>query len=89
MIRPHIRKKTPGVLTPRERDIATGLQRGLSNREIAARLGISEKTVRNQLTVLYEKLSVHGRLQLALLVSRNPELVSESENDAPRRQTQK
>ena len=88
-MRPHIRKKTTGVLTSRERDIATGLQRGLSNRDIAAQLGISEKTVRNQLTVLYEKLAVRGRLQLALLVARNPQLVSESESDAPRRQTPK
>jgi DNA-binding NarL/FixJ family response regulator len=61
-------------LTPRERDIAAAVCAGLSNREIAARLGIQEKTVRNRLTALFEKVGVRTRLQLAvLLASRNEE----------------
>jgi DNA-binding CsgD family transcriptional regulator len=39
---------------------------GASNRDIATRLGVSEQTVKNQLTIMYEKLGVHNRLQLAL-----------------------
>jgi DNA-binding CsgD family transcriptional regulator len=64
-------------LTPREHDLVRGLTLGLSNRDLAASLGVRDKTVRNQLTVLYEKLGVAGRLQLALLVTRQPEPVEE------------
>jgi DNA-binding NarL/FixJ family response regulator len=35
------RPKTPGVLTPREYEVLSLLRDGLSNREIAGRLGIS------------------------------------------------
>ena len=43
-----------------------GVCAGLSNRQIAERLGIQEKTVRNRLTTLFEKLGVRSRLQLAV-----------------------
>ena len=62
-------------LSAREREIAAGVLAGMSNRQIADRLGICEKTVRNRLTVLFEKLHVRGRLQLGLLLqsrSRTP-----------------
>jgi DNA-binding CsgD family transcriptional regulator len=39
---------------------------GASNREIAAQLGVREQTVKNQLTIMYEKMDVQNRLQLAL-----------------------
>jgi DNA-binding NarL/FixJ family response regulator len=61
-------------LTPRERQIAGAVAAGLTNRAIASRLGISEKTVRNRLTVLFEKLHVRGRLQLAMLLTAEPEI---------------
>lgn len=51
-------------LTQRERDIVAGVIRGWSNREIGQRLGISERTVRNRLTVVFHKLAVHSRTQL-------------------------
>lgn len=53
-------------LTPREREVVRALARGCSNREIAAELGLSEQTVKNQLTVVFEKLHVKNRLELAL-----------------------
>lgn len=53
-------------LTPRDRDLIRAIRRGFSNREIATELGISQQTVKNQLTMLYDKLNVRGRLQLAL-----------------------
>lgn len=54
-------------LTPREREILALLAQGLSNAEVAARLGISEKTVRNQLTGLFGKLGVSSRTQAVAL----------------------
>ena len=50
-------------LSPRERDILRLLTGGLSNSEIAERLGISEKTVRNHLSHLFDKLGVWSRAQ--------------------------
>jgi DNA-binding NarL/FixJ family response regulator len=60
------------VLTVREREIARAVAAGLANRQIAERLGVSEKTVRNQLTVLFEKFRVRGRLQLAVFLHAHP-----------------
>lgn len=51
-------------LTERQRQIVEAVMSGASNREIAARLGISHQTVKNQLTTIYEKLGVTGRVQL-------------------------
>lgn len=48
-------------LSPRERDILPLLCRGLSNAQIGWELGISEKTVRNHLSHLYDKLGLHSR----------------------------
>ncbi len=46
-----------------ERALASLVAQGLDNPQIAARLGIAEKTVRNRLTGLYAKLGVDGRPQ--------------------------
>lgn len=48
-------------LTDREHEILELLARGLSNDAIAARLGISSKTVRNQVSVILDKLEVADR----------------------------
>ena len=53
-------------LTPREREILELLAQGASNHEIAKRLGISEKTVRNRLSLIFRKLQVNNRTQAAL-----------------------
>jgi pimeloyl-ACP methyl ester carboxylesterase/DNA-binding CsgD family transcriptional regulator len=50
-------------LSPRERETLVLLAEGLSNSEIAERLGISEKTVRNHLSHLFDKLGVWSRAQ--------------------------
>ncbi|MCL4802375.1 MAG: alpha/beta fold hydrolase [Burkholderiales bacterium] len=50
-------------LTARERQVLELLARGLANDEIAARLGISAKTVRNQVSVVFDKLGVSSRAQ--------------------------
>jgi DNA-binding NarL/FixJ family response regulator len=61
----------PGELTEREREIAELVAHGRSNKEIAAALFLSEKTVGNALTSIYAKLGVRSRTQLARARSRN------------------
>ncbi|MBL0150544.1 MAG: alpha/beta fold hydrolase [Ideonella sp.] len=51
----------PPQLTPRERQLAALVGQGLDNLQMAARLGIADKTVRNMLSALYTKLGVEGR----------------------------
>jgi two-component system nitrate/nitrite response regulator NarL len=55
-------------LTKRERQVAQAVTEGLSNREIATRLSISERTVKARLTSVFQKLDVRDRVQLALLL---------------------
>jgi pimeloyl-ACP methyl ester carboxylesterase/DNA-binding CsgD family transcriptional regulator len=50
-------------LSKRERETLSLLAEGLSNSQIAERLGISEKTVRNHLSHLFDKLGVWSRAQ--------------------------
>jgi len=50
-------------LTPREREILELVAHGLDNAQIAARLGLSEKTVRNHITPIFDKLDVATRAQ--------------------------
>jgi len=56
-----------GSLSPREREILTLLTEGLGNAEIAERLSISEKTVRNHVSNLFDKLGVWTRAQAIVL----------------------
>lgn len=51
-------------LTPREQEILTLVLRGLSNRDIAASLVVSEHTVESHLAHAYDKLDVRSRTQL-------------------------
>jgi DNA-binding NarL/FixJ family response regulator len=53
-------------LTPRERDIARLVAQGLTNKEIANQLFLSEGTVRNNLAVVMEKLGVANRTRLGM-----------------------
>ncbi len=54
------------VLTRREADVMRLLAAGLTNRQIAARINVSEGTVKTHLHHVYKKLRVTGRLQLTL-----------------------
>ena len=57
------------VLTAREREVVTHLVRNSSSEQIAARLGISEKTVRSHLRSIYARLGVSGQRELLLKLS--------------------
>jgi pimeloyl-ACP methyl ester carboxylesterase len=50
-------------LSPREREVFARMTDGLSNAQIAARLAISEKTVRNHVSKVFDKLGVWTRAQ--------------------------
>ena len=63
-VRPDVHSNsTTLALTPRERELAALVAQGLDNLQIAARLGVADKTVRNALSTLYTKLQVEGRPQ--------------------------
>lgn len=51
------------LLTPREREVMGLIAEGLSNRQIAARLVISEKTVKNHICRIYQRFGVYERSQ--------------------------
>ncbi|GAA1952884.1 helix-turn-helix transcriptional regulator [Microbacterium deminutum] len=59
-----------GSLTPQERAVARLVCAGLTNREVAAELVISVKTVGYHLEHAYTKLGVHSRTQLAVALGR-------------------
>lgn len=58
-------------LSRREREILAWLGEGASNAQIAAELGISEKTVRNHVSHLYEKIGVRSRAQAIVYAHRH------------------
>ena len=57
-------------LTDREREILELLRQGFANKEIAAQLGITVKTVKAHLTSLFQKIDVLDRTQAALWAER-------------------
>ncbi|MFC4071776.1 ATP-binding protein [Actinoplanes subglobosus] len=69
--KPAPRAGRPSVLTGREREIAHLLADGLSNREIAARLVISPRTVDGHVERILAKLGFSTRTQVAVWVARN------------------
>jgi DNA-binding NarL/FixJ family response regulator len=57
-------------LTAREREVLAGLGRGLTNRELAAELFVSEKTVKTHVSSVLAKLRVPDRTRAALFAVR-------------------
>jgi DNA-binding CsgD family transcriptional regulator len=58
-------------LTPTELDVVGLVSEGLSNKDIAARLFVSPRTVQTHLTHVYTKLSLASRVQLAQEAARH------------------
>lgn len=68
-------KPRPAVgeqLSMREHAVAQAVASGKSNKEVARLLGITERTVKAHLSSCFDKLGVRDRMQLALLISRDP-----------------
>jgi DNA-binding NarL/FixJ family response regulator len=57
-------------LTPREREVLQLVIEGHANKQIARRLGISEKTVKGHLTSVFQRIGVADRTQAALWAER-------------------
>lgn len=70
-----VRKTMPGAspasaLTEREREILEAIAGGMANKEIADKLSISERTVKNHITNIFKKIDVHDRTQAAIFAIR-------------------
>jgi DNA-binding NarL/FixJ family response regulator len=77
---PKQRKVDPSVenrMTKREGDVVRLAVEGLSNREIAAQLGLTEHTVKNYLFRVFDKLGVSNRVELVLSCLRQEETAHE------------
>lgn len=55
-------------LTEREKEILSYISKGCSNKEIASKLFLSEKTIRNTITSIFKKINVKDRVQAAIYV---------------------
>lgn len=58
-------------LTPRERQIIELIARGLDNHAIAYELNLAEQTVRNYVSILYEKIQVNSRVEALVWAHEN------------------
>lgn len=66
-IRSSARAKKVDILTKREKEILLQVSKGLTNRQIAEMLDISENTVKNHLRNIMEKLQMNNRVQAATI----------------------
>jgi two-component system, NarL family, response regulator DegU len=62
----HIPPAAPATLSPREQSVVRLVVQGMSNREIAEKLHLSEHTIKNYLFKIFDKLGVSNRVELAL-----------------------
>lgn len=57
------------ILSPKEREIAQAIAKGLSNKQIAADFAISPSTVKNHIYNIFQKCGVHNRVRLVGLLN--------------------
>jgi HD-GYP domain-containing protein (c-di-GMP phosphodiesterase class II) len=69
--RPSRKAARPAGLTRREAEVLLHVAQGLSNREIASALWISDKTVRNHVEHIYAKIGVSNRIGASLYATRH------------------
>lgn len=62
---------TSDSLTPREVEVLALVREGLANKQIARRLGISERTVKAHMTSLFQRIGVTDRTQAAIWAERH------------------
>lgn len=59
------------MLTKREYDTLSFLSQGLSNKKIGEEMGISEKTVKNHVSSILEKIGANDRLEAVVIAVKN------------------
>ena len=67
---PLVDSRLEAILSKREQDVVRCVAEGLSNREIASRLKLTEHTVKNYLFRIFDKLGVSSRVEVVLYVFR-------------------
>jgi DNA-binding NarL/FixJ family response regulator len=77
-----VRREAYDGISARELEVLKLTASGLANKQVARSLGLSEKTVRNHIANIYEKLGIHDRSQ-ALLYAVRKGLVDPSSLDNP------
>lgn len=77
--------KGTSMLSAREMDVVQSVAEGLTNREIAKRLGLTEHTVKNYLFRIFDKLGVSSRVEVVLYALGNagPNRIAEVDGTAP------
>jgi len=63
-----VEQESLSLLSKREREVADSIVEGLTNREVAERLGISQHTVKNYVFKIFDKLGASNRVELAVLL---------------------
>ena len=79
------RAATPGALTPAEERVAALVAEGKTNREVAAALFLSDRTVEGHLTHVFGKLGIRHRSEVgpALVARQTPEVAVPNTGDSP------
>lgn len=70
---PTVPRESPSTLTPRQLEVARLVAQGLTNKEIASRLFVSERTAEGHVDQICNKLGFNSRVQIAAwLIRREP-----------------
>ncbi|WP_026120582.1 response regulator [Nocardiopsis potens] len=72
--RPRVAPEALADLTAREREVLACIGEGLSNRQIARRLGITETTTKTHVSRILTKLDLRSRVQAAIVAQESPGL---------------
>lgn len=72
MLSPGVRRMRDEMLTSRQRQVLQGLSRGMTNRQIAASLMVTERTVKAHVKELMRRLGANNRTQVVAIASAHP-----------------
>jgi DNA-binding CsgD family transcriptional regulator len=76
-----VNAKGKSLLSKREEEVVACVAEGLTNREIARQLTLSEHTVKNYLFRIFDKLGISGRVELVLYALSHRELAEGSDGN--------
>ena len=68
------------MLSPQEKRVLALIADGYTNKEVGAKLELSEKTVKNYLSTIFEKLHVTRRAEAAVIYAQGTKRAEESRN---------